>query len=56
MRFLLRILEALDRTLTRPLDIGNRAEINRRLRIIQGLDANPCRALMVVPKSGTPGD
>lgn len=34
----------------RPMDIGNRAEINRRLRIIQGTDPNQCKALMVVRK------
>lgn len=45
----------IDRVLTlfsTPLDIGNRAEINRRIRRIQGLDGNRCRALMVVPKPG----
>lgn len=30
------------------LDIGNRAEINRRIRAIQGIDPTECRALMVI--------
>lgn len=34
----------------RPMDIGNRAEINRRLRIIQGTERNQCKALVLVRK------
>lgn len=34
----------------RPMDIGNRAEINRRLRLIQGTDRSQCRALVLVGK------
>lgn len=34
----------------RPMDIGNRAEINRRLRLIQGTERGRCTALTVVQK------
>lgn len=37
----------------RPMDIGNRAEINRRLRIIQGTERGRCTALVLVPKGSS---